>query len=158
MHLPKTLTKFIWFFVKKQKAYFIAIQILAISWSIDNTVWPYVLKLLIDKILAFSGDKGEIWYYLMPLLILWAGLWLLIEVMFRAEGFTIARVFPRFEANVRMSMFDYVGGHSYDFFASHFAGNISNRISDMTQSATRIMQLILTLFVPAFVFHLSGIY
>jgi len=149
--LPKTLKHFIWYFVKKQKAYFITIQVLALAWSLDNTIWPYILKVLIDKILVFGGDKTEIWYYLMPVLILWVCLWLVIDVMFRVSGFISARVFPRLGADVRMSMFDYVGGHSYDFFANHFAGNISNRISDMTQSISRIMQLIMMLFIPAFV-------
>lgn len=149
MQLPKTLLHFIWFFVKKQKAYFIAIQILFCAWALDSTLWPYFLKMLIDKIMAFSasGNIG-IWHYLMPVLIFGVLLWLIIELGFRVSGFMMAKVFPKFEAHIRMAMFEYVQDHSYDYFANNFAGNISNRISDMTQSATRIMQLIMTLFVP----------
>lgn len=148
--MQKNLTNFIWYFVKKQKGYFIALQCFALAWALDNTGWPYAIKLFIDKIIAFTGNKTEIWYYLMPVLFLWAGLWIFIEVSFRLMGFTMARVFPRLEADVRMSMFDYVTGHSFDFFANHFSGNISNRVSDITQSLTRVLQLIMTLFIPAF--------
>ncbi len=147
--LPKTLFSFIWYFVKKQKFYFIVIQILALAWSVDNTIWPFILRLLIDKITAFTPEQGNIWYHLMPLLTFWVVTWLAIEVAYRIYGFMMARIFPRFESHIRMSMFEYVQDHSYDYFANHFAGNISNRISDMTQSATRIMQLIMTLFIPA---------
>lgn len=150
MSLPKTFAKFIWYFIKKQKAYFIAIQVLAAAWAIDNTIWPYAFKLLIDKLLNFTQDKSEIWWYLAPVLLFWVFLWLLIEVMFRIQGFLIARAFPQIEAHIRMSMFKYVSDHSYDFFANHFAGNISNKISDMAQSATRILQLVMTMFIPAF--------
>lgn len=150
MRLPNTLTKFIWHFVKKQKPYFIIIQILAFAWSIDNTIWPFVLKVLIDKIMVYTKDKGDLWHYLMPILIFWVISWLIIDAAYRIYGFMMAKVFPRFGAHIRMAMFEYVQGHSYDYFASHFAGNISNRISDMTESATRIMQLIMTLFIPAF--------
>lgn len=148
--LPKSLSNFIWHFVKKQKPHFIVIQILALAWSLDNTVWPFVLRMLIDKITAFTPAQGNLWYYLMPLLIFWAVAWLAIDIAYRVYGFMMARIFPRFESHIRMTMFEYVQDHSYDYFANHFAGNISNRISDMTQSATRIMQLIMTLFIPAF--------
>ncbi len=149
MHLPTSLAKFIWIFIKRQKYSFITIQVMAVAWSIDNTLWPYAFKFLIDKIISFSGDKSEIWYILIPVLIFWGGLWLLIEIMFRIQGFVMAKALPRFEADIRMAMFKYVEDHSYDFFASNFAGSIANKISDMTQSATRIAQMIMTLFVPA---------
>ena len=42
------------------------------AWSLDNTVWPFVLRMLIDKITAFTPAQGNLWYYLMPLLIFWA--------------------------------------------------------------------------------------
>lgn len=149
--VPQSLTSFIWHFIKEQKVAFIVIQVLALAWSLDNTLWPYAFKLLIDKIMIFNADKSQIWYYLMPVLIFWGSLWLTIEVMFRVMGFMMAAAFPRLEASIRMVMFQYVEDHSYDFFASNFAGNISNKISDMTQSVTRIMQLVINLFVPAFV-------
>lgn len=149
MQLPNTLRQFIWHFIKKQKAVFIIMLILSLGWALDSTVWPYAFKLLIDKVLGYTQAHGNVWYYLMPVLFFWGCLWLLIEVMFRAQGIVMTRVFPRFEAHIRMAMFNYVEFHSYDFFANNFAGNISNKISDMTQSATRIMQLTVTLFFPA---------
>lgn len=147
--LPKKLTKFLWHFIKKQKALFIIAQILALAWSIDNVAWPYAYKLLIDKITNFNISQGNLWYYLMPVLIFWGGIWLSIDIMFRIQGFVMARVIPRFEAAIRMNMFDYVTGHSYRFFANRFSGNISNRISDMTQSATRIIHITMYLLLPA---------
>lgn len=149
MSEQKSLWNFIHYFIKKQKYYFIAIQILALAWSLDNTVWPYAIGWMVDKLLAFGGDKTDIWIYLLPVLAFWLGLWLTVDIMFRIQGFIMAKVFPQFEADIRMHMFNYVEKHSYDFFASHFAGNLSNKISDMTQSATRVLQLIMTLFAPA---------
>lgn len=84
--LPKTLAKFIWYFVKKQKAYFIAIQILAFAWSLDNTVWPFVLRMLINKITAFTPEQGNLWHYLMPLLCFWVVTWVAIDVSYRTQA------------------------------------------------------------------------
>jgi ATP-binding cassette, subfamily B, bacterial len=72
MVLPKTLSGFIWYFVKKQRFYFMAITLLAWAWSLDSTVWPYLLKMLIDKMMAFSGAPADVWHYLTPILIIWA--------------------------------------------------------------------------------------
>lgn len=107
--------------------------------------------MLIDNITHFTANNGNIWYYLMPVLIFGAAIWLYIEIAFRISGFMMAKAFPKLEAQIRMMMFEYVQDHSYSYFANHFAGNISNRINDMTQSATRILQLVITLFIPAFI-------
>ncbi|MEE9451386.1 MAG: ABC transporter ATP-binding protein [Gammaproteobacteria bacterium] len=147
--LPTTLFGFIWHFLKQQRAAFIGIQLFALAWSLDNTVWPIGIKLLIDSILAYDG--GNVWIYLMPVLFFWGGLWITIEIMFRLQGFMLAKTMPRLEANLRMAMFRYVQGHSYTYFANHFAGNISNRISDMTQSVARLLQITMAVFIPALV-------
>lgn len=147
--LPTTLLPFLWHFVKKQRFAFLWIQLLAFAWSIDNTAWPYAFKLLIDEIADYQGDKALIWSTIAPTLMFWLGLWITIETMYRGEGFLMAKAFPKLEANIRMSMFKYIEGHSYEFFANNFSGNISNRISDMVHSATNILLLVTTLFAPA---------
>ncbi|MCB1827005.1 MAG: ABC transporter ATP-binding protein [Coxiellaceae bacterium] len=151
MQLPKTLPTFIWHFIKKQRWYLLTIQLLAFAWALDNTVWPYFLKMLINKMTMYSGAKTDIWPYLLPMLIFWASVFLLIELAYRFYGFMLAKAFPRIEAHIRMAMFEYVEGHSYSYFANRFAGNISNRISDMCQSVSRLMQLIMTLLAPVFI-------
>ncbi|GAB4393061.1 MAG: ABC transporter ATP-binding protein [Gammaproteobacteria bacterium] len=147
--LPTRLNQFILYFMKEYWLGFLLIGLFGLAWSIDNTIWPYFFKILIDKFVSFNGDKTHIWSLITPLLLWWAGLWLLIEVMFRGFGFLLAYVIPRMQANIRMAMFDYVEEHSYDFFANNFAGSISNKINDMTQSVTNIIQLVLRLFIPA---------
>lgn len=149
--LPTTVSGFIGHFVKQRLGWFVLIQFFWLGWALDNTVWPWMLKLLIDKLMAFTGDKGDIWIYLSSVLIGMACLWLLIEVMFRTAGILASRVVPKFEASMRLAMFDYVQRHSYTFFANHFAGNISNKISDMISSSTLILQTLITVFVPSFV-------
>ena len=83
---PKTATKFISKFIKKQWGLFLIIQILSLAWTLDNTAWPWAFKLLIDKITYFSGDTRNIWHVLTPVLLFWGGLWILISIMFRVQG------------------------------------------------------------------------
>ena len=148
--LPHKLFQFIWLFVKRQRVAFTLVLLFSLAWTADMTVWPYALKLLVDKLIAFSGARADIWQSLFGVLSLMAGLWILIEIAFRCQGFIIAKIFPKMEAQVRMALFNYVQHHSYLFFANHFAGNVSNKISDITRSMTNMLQLVMTLFFPGF--------
>ncbi len=147
-HLPKTLFAFFWHFLKKQWKWLLLIQIFSFAWSLDHTLWPYVIMLLIDTITNFTGDKAEIWHALRTPIIMGITLWITVELSYRLSGIMSAKVFPRIEAETRMSMFDYVLHHSHLYFSNQMAGSIANKISDMPQSMTRLLQQIMYLFLP----------
>ncbi len=149
--LPKTLLAFFWHFMKRQWPWFLAMQIVCLGWSIDHTIFPYVLELLIDAITKYSGDRSNIWAALATPLIFGACLWLGVEICYRLSGFIGVRIIPRLEADVRMDMFEYVQKHSHIYFSTHFAGSLANKISDMPRSMTHLLQLVMTLFVPVIV-------
>lgn len=148
MFPTKSLTSFLLYFVKQHKWQFLLIQLFSLAWALDNTLWPYAFSLLVDKFVAYPGETVSIWMYLLPVLIFLASLWLTIEIMFRLGGFMMSYVMPRFEANIRTSMFAFVQNHSARYFADHLAGNIANKINDMPASAHQVVSLILWLFVP----------
>lgn len=123
-------------------------QLFCFGWSIDHTFWPYVIMLLIDTLTNFAGNRAEALPAIVPVLVLGVVLWLFVEITFRSAGIISAKIFPKLEADVRMDMFDYVLKHSYSFFSDNFAGSIANKISDMPQTLTRILQLVMFLFIP----------
>lgn len=147
-YLPKTLAAFFWHFLKKEWKWLFLIQIFSFAWSLDHTLWPYVIMTLIDTITNFAGDKADAWHALSKPIIMGLCLWLTVEIFFRFSGIISAKVFPRLEADTRMSMFDYVLHHSHVYFSNHMAGSIANKISDMPQSMTRILQQVIYLFIP----------
>ena len=146
--LPKTLFAFFWHFLKKQWKWLLLVQIFSFAWSLDHTLWPYVMMVFIDLITNFAGDKAEAWTLLSVPIFMGLGLWIFVEVFFRLSGILSSYIFPRIEADVRMSMFDYVLKHSHAYFSNQMAGSLSNKISDMPQSMTRLWQQIIQLFIP----------
>lgn len=148
--LPVTLSQFIFFFLKKQWKLFIIIPILSLAWSLDNTLFPLILKKVIDVINAYDAKRALVWTALaMP--VIWGGsLWLGVELAHRLQGVLAARVYPKLEADIRMAMFEYAQAHSYSFFAHNFAGSLSNKISDMARGVTSILELMSRLFFPVF--------
>jgi ATP-binding cassette subfamily B protein len=149
MHtLPKTLPAFLRHFIKKQWKSLLAIQIFSFAWSLDHTLWPYVIMLLIDGITNFVGDKANMWHELATPILMGIVLWLTVEISFRLSGIISAFVIPKMEANIRLEMFDYVQHHSHLYFSNHMAGSIANKIADMPQSITRMVWQIIQLFMP----------
>lgn len=146
--LPKTLLAFFWHFLKKHWVILLMIQIFSFAWSLDHTLWPYVIMKLIDAITHFAGDKADAWHALSVPIIMGLILWITVEISFRLSGILSVHLFPRLEADTRMSMFDYVLDHSHLYFSNHMAGAIANKISDMPQSMTRLLQQIIHLFLP----------
>lgn len=147
-HLPKTLFAFFWHFLKKEWHWLLLIQIFNFAWALDHTLWPYVIMTLIDTITNFTGDKADVWHVLKTPILMGLTLWIIVEISFRLGGILSAFVFPRIEADTRMSMFKYVLHHSHQYFGNKMAGSVANKISDMPQSMTRLLHLIMQLFLP----------
>ena len=75
-------------------------------------------------------------------------LWIGIDVGYRIQGFLLATLLPKVEANLRMAMFDHIQYHSPKYFNDRFAGGLANKISDMTFHVSSILQLLLTTLIP----------
>lgn len=146
--LPTHLPSFFCYFLKRQKWKFFFSQLGSLSWTIDHTLWPVVFMFLIDALTNHNESRDNIFSVISPILVAGAFLWILVEFGFRVSGILFAHTIPKLEADVRMAVFDYVQRHSYRYFTDQFAGTLSNKINDMSQSMTRTLQLIITLFIP----------
>ncbi len=146
--LPRTLGAFFWHFLKKYRFQLLFIQLFSFAWSFDHTLWPYVIMRFVDAISTFTGDRSFMWQVLSSPVWMGLTLWICLEISFRTSGILLARFLPKVESDVRLAMFEYVIEHSHHYFGNKMAGTIANKISDMPQSMTRILQQIIQLFIP----------
>jgi ATP-binding cassette subfamily B protein len=144
----KHLISFVWKFIRLQPMNFFFIFFLSLVWSIDLTVWPYLLRLVIDTLTHYDTDRTAAWGSLRWLLVSAVCLWFLVEFCFRSRDFLRAKALPKLEADLRMAMFDHIQHHSPKYFNEHFAGSLSNKIADMTTQITSILQNLMV-FLPA---------
>lgn len=146
--LPHILPSFFWRFIKPQRGRFLFLIYGNLGWAVQEASFPYFVKLIIDKITLFSHDKTLIFSALSTTLIAWICLWLLIEFGFRLYDFLSARVYPRFQADVRKAMFEYSLSHSHQFFSDQFAGSIGSKISRMSDAILSVLTIFFTIFFP----------
>ncbi len=146
-----SLFTFIWQFICRQKITFLLIFLVPFVWSLDTTLWPYLLRILIDTLTQYDSQREAVWPALR--IIVGAGLclWVGVEAAFRLQGLLLARAMPKLEADIRMAMFDHVQQHSPKYFNERFSGSLANKITDMTTQVSQIFQQLLTAFIPALV-------
>ena len=99
-------------------------------------------KSLVDVISDFKGDRQDIIAELAPALWLGGVAWIAFSVIVRLENLWKSFALPRFEAQVRMSMLDYVTSHSYNYFANRLAGSVAAKISDMPRALDSIRMIV----------------
>jgi len=145
-----SVISFLWEIVKLQKFRFCAMFILTLGWTLDATIWPYLLRSIIDLFGVHDAHRASAWPFLYPLLIWTALLWLFVEASFQIRRFLQAKTFPEMEASIRLRMFDHVQHHSPKYFSSHFSGELANKINDLPTQATVFFES-LTVFFPTIV-------
>lgn len=133
-----SLKKFFLQLIKPYKWYVAALFFTALYWGVNNALSPYVLKLIIDKVAAFEGDKSQIFTAIMPYVTLYIVLWILIAVDMRFLDWVRMRLFPSLRYDVINSMFQYLNQHSHRYFQNNFAGSLANKIMDMMSGMVTI--------------------
>ncbi len=137
---------FIWKFIRMQRFRFFSIFFLSLAWSLDATVWPYLLRSIVDVFTQYDVDRIAAWPLLQHLLLYIGILWVVVEAGFRSRGFLQATAFSKIEADIRVAMFDHVQHHSPKYFTTHFSGNLANKINDMAAQVTIILESLIIFF------------
>ncbi|MBL9029924.1 MAG: ABC transporter ATP-binding protein [Caedimonas sp.] len=144
--LPKTLYAFIVHFLQCQWRSFGLMALSMAFWSINEALYPYFTKILINQVERLQpGLEAPFTALAFPLL----GLlicWLLMEASMRSLGIVSMYAWPEFRKNIRESVFMYTQGHSHSYFANHFAGSVANKISDLPRACEHIVDIFITSF------------
>jgi len=139
---PKTLGRFCWHFYKKQPLAFTVFFLAPCLMVLEVTVIPYALKMIVDVIATSADHRQDIFRELSSALFLLGGVWVTMITLVRLQNWWQAYVLPRFQADIRLSVLEYVIGHSYQYFSNQFAGNIANKVADLARSIDLIRMIV----------------
>lgn len=137
---PKQLLPFLWHFVKPYQWYFIGMMVTGLIWGIQTSLAPYLLKLIIDGIANYSGDKAQIFSVVKTPAILYTLMFVIATFNFRITDWFILRALPSIRNDVIVALFTYLKQHSHQYFQNHFAGSLLNKIMDMQSGTISILQ------------------
>ena len=125
-------------------------------WAINEALYPYFTKLLINEVESLSPGQSHPFQALsVPLLYLLIS-WVMMEISMRSLGIVSLYAWPEFRKNIREAIFTYTQGHSHNYFANNFAGSIANKISELPRACERIVDVfIMSFFATALTFCIS---
>lgn len=147
-NIPKTLPAFIWHFAKQYKMGLAIVASVALVWSADLVVRPYMLKMMIDNLVNESHYQNILKALLFPTLSYIAML-IILNIAFCLLDYFSLKIFPKLKSSISLEIMKYLELHSYEFFQNHLGGSLANRVYDLTNGSEKIIQLILNNFLPS---------
>ncbi|MCH9627950.1 MAG: putative multidrug export ATP-binding/permease protein [Chlamydiales bacterium] len=143
--------------MRRQKGVFFLIFFLdAFAWPLDVLIWPYILHVVVDIFTQYEGNRMAAWEALKSPIIGGLCLVFFVEASSRIMGFLMAKALPTLQARIRMTLFDHIQHHSPRYFNERFAGNLANKITDMTTQVESIIQQLYFPLIPACMASLLG--
>jgi len=156
--LPKKVVPFIGYFVKQQWPGFLGMFLTIAVWAINESLFPYFLKLTIDTVQGLERNSPNIWSQLLVPTIGLVGVWFAMDLAMRILGVINIFTFPKFRANIRKETLEYVKGHSHRYFSEHFSGSIANKINDLPKSSESMVEIFIHDFLGIMVAFSISLY
>ncbi|MDZ5761207.1 ABC transporter ATP-binding protein [Lyticum sinuosum] len=154
-HVPKTILQCLSFFVSKQKWSFLIMFSICIIVSLcQNSLWPYIIGSVVDKLTTISSSKDID----KNIIIVVFSIWLLVELVQRAKGFMYAKLYSKFEGDIRVEIFSWIIKYPYTYFSGKRFGIISYRVDDFPRSLRIIIDVIMVNFIPLLISIIISIF
>lgn len=133
-----SLQRFLGNLMMSYKGLFSLMGLIGLIWAFTNTFMPYVLKLIIDHVVEFEGNKSDLLKTTYPYLFAYIGLWVILCIAMRSIDWVRLQLFPNLRKDTMSNMFRHLNQHSYRYFQNNFAGGLINKITDMQAGVVNI--------------------
>ena len=130
---------------------FACVVIGGIGLQAANLAAPLFLRQFFNT-LAVSAPTPEVVQHLVALLVFVIAMWFSDWLSRRVQDFANIRLASRVMAHLLSSAFEYLLGHSYNFFASQFAGSLTHKVSKFSRAYEIMFDSIFLQFAPTLLF------
>ena len=115
--------------IKQFKFYVIGIFVTSTIWSIDVSLGPYLLKIMVDR--AENIDHSGVLPALSEPVLLYILLLIVVLVASRLDDFIWLKLRPNLQKYTGIKLMKRMMSHSADLYQNHFAGSLVNKINDV---------------------------
>jgi ATP-binding cassette subfamily B protein len=133
---------FLWHYIKCFKWQFLTLLICLFFWAINESLFPYFIKMMVDQAAVASHDLNLWQIFSIPIMGI-ALTWGMMEISVQIYGFTEVYLFPTFRAKMRKEVFDHVKKQSLEYFTRNLSGSIGTKIADIPKSSQYILENLL---------------
>jgi len=149
----KQAFSFIWQMARSFPGGLIAIFLTAIVWAVDLSATPYLIKVILNGVAELPAGQSIFVYLAIPITFYFL-LKMLMTSMFRSSDYFFRfGMVPRLRQKIANTIFGHLLQHSHHYYQNHFAGSLSNKINDLTDSVPEIVEIVIERFFS----HLLGL-
>ncbi len=131
--LPNKLIPFIWRYLKNKKWCLFGITFIAIIHSIEMSLNPYLLKILINTGIQYSDDQSKLISVIIIPAAIFIALPMIINIALRFFQYINLCLYPYIKASVGKDVFTYLLNHSHNFFQNTYTGSLTKKINDLVE-------------------------
>lgn len=131
--LPDKLLPFVWRYLKNKKWHLAGLTLVAILHSIEISLNPYLLKVLINTVTQFPTDQAKMVAAILLPAAIYIALPMLLNFNLRLFQYINLRLYPDIKASVGKDVFSYLLHHSHDFFQNTYTGSLTKKIGDLIE-------------------------
>lgn len=147
-HLPGDPVAFALYFYRQYWLWIVGLVVFEVGQAASQILIPQAVKEIVDIGMKQSSGWQSALVALTPALQMFVAYSLGILFFSRASGTLLVFLGPLLRKNVRQSLFHYLQFHSHRYFISHFAGSLSNRISEVSMGVAASLWTVLFDFLP----------
>lgn len=138
--IPTNLGSFIWRYLKQKKSLMTGILAMFTIYALAGSISPYLL----GKMVSVVSNNHSTTQFLS--LIIWPAIFYAIMPMItnfavRSKEYFEANLYPPMKANIKKDMFEYLLGHSHDFFESNYSGTLTKKIIDIAENIEELLKI-----------------
>ncbi len=145
MQKPHTAFSFLINSIKPFKFY-VGLHLFVVLYNaIDLSLWPYISKLLLDKLATTPHENiiSEVW----PIALLLIIFTIVPGFVWRLCDFSWMNLTPAMKKKITVESMDYAMQHSHNFFQNNFSGSLANKIRDLAGCTPPMLGRILYSFL-----------
>jgi ATP-binding cassette, subfamily B, bacterial len=142
--------KIYWSHIRRQRAVFFILILLAIAATAANSIIPIFLKKIVD-VVSVPGSTDASFKAAIGFLIIAAALELFRWAAWRGTFFMYFAFLSRLISEVNQASFKYLHLHSFSFFSNNFSGSLVKKINYFARAVEDILDNFLWTLIPLLV-------
>lgn len=149
MHKNQTVFSFVKEATKPFRIYINILLFIAVFCAIENSLFPFLTKLLIDKV-ANTQNLENIFSENIGIVSAFIALIFAPGLLWRLADYSFIQMEPGLKKNISINAITILHQQSQNFFQNNFAGSLTNKIKDLASSTPTIINVFIFNFVTVF--------
>ncbi len=146
--IPTKLSTFVVMFLKRHPFTLLMFLLFVIFEASINPVKAYLLKVIIDRVMAVGNHLDLLVNALLVPVLFYACIPMAINVGYTVYRIGSLRFYPKIKSDIAGTMHHYLSQHSYRYFGEHFSGSLSKKIFDLVTGVESLIQILVHKILP----------